>query len=251
MDKNNILLLGKLILEYNFIKNKSNSPPEIKYLEAGAYNGIDHSNSLILQRKLLARGILIEPINEYFNLLKKNRPKDLCVKSILSSTKNNSKKFYIIKNGPLSSVSQKNIVNSYKLTLKKILCRIFKKTELVSCSTVNKLVKNNNIKKLDLIILDLEGMEYEVLDGINFNKLDIKAVLIECRSHNIMQIIDKMCKEEFILVKNFSNFNKSNNPNWDGTHQDYLFIKKNFLKFILNKNNKKSRLNESIVFNTK
>jgi hypothetical protein len=52
MDKNNILLLGKLILEYNFIKNKSNSPPEIKYLEAGAYNGIDHSNSLILQRKL-------------------------------------------------------------------------------------------------------------------------------------------------------------------------------------------------------
>jgi len=119
------------------------------------------------------------------------------------------------------------------------LYRIFKTTELLKCSTVNKLVKKNNIIKLDLIILDLEGMEYEVLDGTNFDKLDVKAVLIECRSHNIMPIMDKMYSEDFITAKNFSNFNKSNSSNWDGTNQDYLFIKKNFLKFIFNKNNKK------------
>src|SRR5205814_514595 len=31
----------------------------------------------------------------------------------------------------------------------------------------------------------------------------------------------------YVLHSNFSNYNKQYNPIWDGTHNDYLFIKKN------------------------
>jgi hypothetical protein len=32
-----------------------------------------------------------------------------------------------------------------------------------------------------------------------------------------------MLKENYILVENISNYNKVDNPNWDGSHNDYLF----------------------------
>ena len=40
----------------------------MKYLEVGAFDGITHSNTLVLNEKLGWDGILVEPIEEYFQL---------------------------------------------------------------------------------------------------------------------------------------------------------------------------------------
>ena len=50
-----------------------------------------------------------------------------------------------------------------------------------------------------------------------------------------------MEKSHYKLLKNISNFNKKDYPNWDGTHQDYLFLDKNkiLMKKIINLFNKK------------
>ncbi len=44
------------------------------------------------------------------------------------------------------------------------------------------LVKKHNIKKIDIFILDVEGMEIEVMDGINFDEVDIRNLIIECNT---------------------------------------------------------------------
>ena len=38
-------------------------------------------------------------------------------------------------------------------------------------------------------------------------------------------ILNYMVKNDYKLLCNFSNFNKKNKLNWDGSHNDYLFVK--------------------------
>lgn len=42
------------------------------------------------------------------------------------------------------------------------------------------LVKKHDIKKIDIFVLDVEGMEIEVMNGIDFDELDISNFIIEC-----------------------------------------------------------------------
>lgn len=43
---------------------------------------------------------------------------------------------------------------------------------------------------------------------------------------------------KYDLICNFSNYNKQTNPNWDGTHNNFLFkiVNYNYRKIILIKN---------------
>ena len=229
-----ILSLGKLIQNYK-IKEKSggggNKNITKTYLEVGAFDGITQSNTLILQEKLGWSGILVEPIDSYYQLLKKNRYNNVCVNSLLHSQE--EKKFYIRKQGPMSQVITETKFNKLKIYIKNFLTKR-NNVEIVISTTVNQLCSKYQISELDFISLDVEGMEYEVLQGIDFDRIDIKAILIECRHHNFMNITEKMYANNFVLAEAISRFNKRDNPNWDETHQDYLFLKKNLYLFNLN-----------------
>jgi FkbM family methyltransferase len=45
--------------------------------------------------------------------------------------------------------------------------------------TFTTLVKIHNIKKIDIFVLDVEGLEIEILNGINFDEVDISNFIIE------------------------------------------------------------------------
>jgi len=233
-----ILSLGKLIQNYKLIKKRerdkkkggSNKNITKTYLEVGAFDGIKHSNTLVLQEKLGWSGILVEPINSYYQLLKKNRPNNICINSLLHSQE--EKKFHILKQGPESRVIVETKFNKLKRHIKNFLKR--NNMEALKSTTVNQLCSKYQITELDFISLDVEGMEYDVLQGINFDRIDVTAILIECRHHNFMNITERMYASNFVLAEAITRFNKLDNPNWDGTHQDYLFLKKNFYLFNLN-----------------
>ena len=76
----------------------------MKYLEVSAFDGITHSNTIVLYERLGWDGILVEPIDEYFQLLKINRPNDICIKSVLTSKK---KKLRYLKMGQRLRLFQK------------------------------------------------------------------------------------------------------------------------------------------------
>ena len=66
-------------------------------------------------------------------------------------------------------------------------------------------------------------MEYEVLEGIDFSRLDVLAILVDVRPHNIMSILELLLPAGFVFAEAMSLFNKKDNLQWDGPHQDYLF----------------------------
>jgi FkbM family methyltransferase len=237
ISQNYILSLGKLIQNYKLKKRerekkKGGGDQNITktYLEVGAFDGITQSNTLVLQEQLGWSGILVEPINSYYQLLKKNRPNNIFINSLLHSLE--GKKIHILKQGEMSRCITETKFNKLKRRIKNFLKR--NNTEAVISTTVNQLCTKYQITELDFISLDVEGMEYDVLQGINFDRIDVLAILIECRPHNFMNITERMYASNFVLAEAVTRFNENDNPNWDGTHQDYLFFKKDFYLFNLN-----------------
>ena len=98
-----------------------------------------------------------------------------------------------------------------------------KNLELVPTLTLNYILEKHKIEKIDFFSLDVEGYELEVLKGINFKKFKPKYILIEIYNHLFEPITNFLKNENYILVQNVSNFNKNDYPNWDGSHNDYLF----------------------------
>jgi hypothetical protein len=74
--------------------------------------------------------------------------------------------------------------------------------------------------------LDVEGFELDVIKGIDLSsEWSPKVFLIEIYTKDLNDIIS-ILGPYYNLIGNFSGYNKITNPNWDGSHNDYLFVKK-------------------------
>ena len=87
---------------------------------------------------------------------------------------------------------------------------------------------------MNFISLDIEGFEHNALLGATLNRLNTLALLIECRQHMIMDLIELLIPQNYVLADAMSRFNKQDNPQWDGTHQDYLFLRRDFMAWMEN-----------------
>lgn len=94
----------------------------------------------------------------------------------------------------------------------------------VPALTLDTILSTNKVTSIDLLSLDAEGYEFEILNGLNLNKYRPKYILIEIYITDYNNIINYLKDNNYELVSCFSNFNKKDNPGWDETHQDYLFI---------------------------
>ena len=185
------------------------------FIELGANDGIEQSNTFFYEKKKNWKGILIEPIPHKFLDCINNRSDrnsifcNACVGfefkkkfvevvySNLMSTPMNLRSD--IKYPEKHAESGKKFLNSKEKTFK----------FAAITSTLNDLmIKSNAPNIIDLLSLDVEGAEMEVLDGIDFNKYFFKYMLIESRSFHIIN--------NFLLMKNYKFIEKL------GEH-DYLF----------------------------
>ena len=83
----------------------------------------------------------------------------------------------------------------------------------------NQMIKNNH-KKIDLLKMDIEGSEYEVIDSILNEKIEIDQILVEFHPH-LVQNGRKKTKSSIIKLESFGYkcFARSN------TFLEYSFIK--------------------------
>lgn len=165
------------------------------FIECGASDGVDQSNTWYYEKSLNWNGILIEPLYEKYLELKKNRSnKNLFFNNILSDSINHE--FLNIKNNNLISqvVSQNN---NEKNVLK------------VRATTLTKLLDDVSAPRLiDFFSLDVEGFEEKVIKGINFSKYNFKYFLIETTNKKVFEILKEA---NYLFIKKMS-------------HCDYLFI---------------------------
>lgn len=181
------------------------------YIEVGAFDGVSSSNTKLLEEYYGWTGILIEPSENAFNILYKNRPKSRCYQCALGSfQEDNTYACGDFKGHTMSSfTNRRNKENSERVLIR----------------SLQSILDECNIQHINFFSLDTEGYELNVLKGINFNKVTFDYLLIEIYTEQYDQIVTLLAEHGYQLSCCLSNYNKDDNPGWDGTHNDYLFVR--------------------------
>lgn len=183
------------------------------FVEVGAYDGIESSNTKLLEEKYGWTGILVEPSEVLFSRLCANRPNSKCLKCALGSFQEDGTYGWGDFDGsPMSSLTGRT-GRQVKI---KVLIR-----------SLQSILDEYNLRHINFFSLDTEGYELNILKGIDFNKTKFDYILIEIYTCQYNDIVSLLLSKGYEMIKCFSNYNKYSNPGWDGTHNDYLFKRKN------------------------
>lgn len=186
-----------------------------KYLEIGAFDGLIGSVTLRLQNIWGWSGILIEPVKaRYKKLLKFRGSKNICIHS--ACTENDKiKKIELINLGRMSFIDlkkQKMAINKDKhIHVAQELMIGKGSREIVPNNTLTNILSKRKIYSLDLAVIDVEGTEQLLLEGLNLKKIKINYICIE--TYNFRKINTMLKKNKYYLIDKLSD-------------HDYLYKKK-------------------------
>ena len=157
--KNSYSQIFQDLLVLYLLKQKKNG----SFIEIGVGNGIDLSNTYLLEKKYNWTGILCEPDIRNFKNIKEFRSSKL-IESIIDKKCDDQVEFYLNKD-PYSS-SSKNSKSNIKKIYSNSVC-------------LNHLFERNDLREVDYISIDTEGNEYEILKNFNFKKYQVKIFTVE------------------------------------------------------------------------
>lgn len=190
------------------------------FIEVGANDGINQSNTLHFERFKKWKGILIEPNYDNFLKLKKNRSSRNYFFNNAAVSFSYNKKFVEFDYLNLMSFG-KNLesdiqdINSFCSDgiryLHKGEKRYFFNSEAITLQKAMNL--SNAPKRIDFFSLDVEGAEIEVLKGINFEEYKFKFILVESR--NLDKTKEFLINKNYSFVKSFSNLDFLFKSNFD------------------------------------
>ena len=181
------------------------------YIELGANDGLTQSNTAFFEFSRGWTGVLVEPSGHSFLKCVSSRPKSNCLNYACVSS--------MYKNDQISGDFDGSLmasVNGSRLIRKNLI--------KVPVTTLEKILDEYNPKpEIDLLSLDTEGYELEILKGLNLDKFRPKYMIIEVYKDCFNELEAYLLENNYVMICNMSNYNHTDNPHWDGTHNDYLF----------------------------
>jgi FkbM family methyltransferase len=171
----------KVLLHYKLKKNGY-------FLEIGASDGINLSNTYLLEKNYNWSGICAEPIKKDYEKLIINRSCH-CSNLAVYSISGENLEFDIHEYNLLSGLNKH--INRYSN-------QPIKEKVIVESITLNDLLEKYNAPHfIEYMSLDTEGSEYEILSVFDFNKYKIGLMHIE---HNFEEHKRQLIK--YLLIKN-------------------------------------------------
>ena len=153
---------------------------EKTFLEFGATDGLDISNSYLLENSFNWKGVLAEPSPQWHGSLKKNRKNTKILTKCIWKESGKTLDFFMSDVGGLSTL--KDFVESDKLSIPNNTETRLKSGTTVSVETIslNDVIKEyfNNICP-SCISIDTEGSEYEILKAFDLDNFRPKVFTIE------------------------------------------------------------------------
>jgi FkbM family methyltransferase len=148
------------------------------FFEAGAIDGITCSNSLFFEKALGWTGLCVEANPARFAELKRNRTCQVDNRGLWESE---CKKEFLAVEGGLTGWG--GIVDAiepeHSERIEKNISKSSRYNVQVSCTTIEKMLIDHNLKKIDFLTLDIEGAEFTVLKKFPFREFDIDTWCIE------------------------------------------------------------------------
>jgi FkbM family methyltransferase len=152
----------------------------LTFLDIGAHDGVSISNTYFLEKQRNWNGICVEAQPLEFQKLKSNR-NCICV-NVAVSDYNGETDFICVEGyaNMLSGISAdynpshmhriENEVKTYGGTINTIK---------VPVKTLQSILDEHNIQKIDFCSIDTEGSEFNIIKSIDFDKTEIKVFIIE------------------------------------------------------------------------
>ena len=199
----------------NFFHNKRDGV----FVDVGAHDGIDLSNTYFFEKELGWTGLCIEPLPEIFERLEKNRT-STNIKGCANSE--NGDVIFCELSGYTEKLStmKKNLSHQHSDRINSEILRMGgTKNEIrVQGFKLSDLFEKHSIKDIDYLSIDTEGSELDVLKGIDFDEVNISVIDVEENYADEGLIV-----KEFLESKGFYRFSK--------LYGDVIYLKNDFKFF--------------------
>jgi FkbM family methyltransferase len=179
------------------------------YIEAGANDGISFSYTYDLEKRGW-KGLLIEPSEYILPRLMNNRSRDnIFTHCALVAAEEITEIHGDFDGSPMSSVGG-TMLNRPPHTK-------------VAGRTLNSILIQYGITRIDLLSLDVEGYEIEVLKGFDLRFYHPTYVVIEIANKYKDVIMGIFTDAGYSLLDNLTNFDHRSAVVWDNSYDDFLF----------------------------
>lgn len=179
--------LGQDLFVLSQLKFKKNG----FFVEFGATNGLDSSNTYLMETKFEWQGILAEPAKIFHQELKKNRNSNIETNCVWRTT-GETLDFKEDKHPSLSGVSS-FLNDSFS---SRYLAKFQSSYSVQTISLEDLLKKFNAPNIIDYLSIDTEGSEFDILNSFNFEKYKFRIITCE---HNYKPNREKIYS---LLTKN-------------------------------------------------
>lgn len=176
---------------------------EISYLDIGVCHPVMRNNTYIFH-ELGYRGVLVEPNPEFHSLIQTYRSDDKLIK-IGVSNKKSELTYYNFPEVPGLNTFAEEIAKSREESGMKCL------TQKILLEDINTIIKENFSTHPNVLDIDVEGLDYQILESLDSNKHPIDIIMCECLA------------DDFRLLKLMSA--KGYNV-YAHTIENYIFVRK-------------------------
>ncbi len=181
----------KLYSQYNeelIIRDFFNDRSNGVFLDVGCADYKDMSTTYYLEQHLGWAGIAVDALAEYADAYLKYRPKTRFFRFIVTDHSANNEPFFALLNAKaLSSANVRFLKASVKYH--HIQSPNIKQQEAPAI-TLDALLDQNGVSKIDFLSMDIEGGEPEALAGFNIKKFRPELVCIEHARRTSKKILD-------------------------------------------------------------
>ena len=175
---------------------------EKTYLEFGATNGLDLSNSYLLENSFNWKGALSEPSLQWHESLKRNRKNSEIITKCIWKESGKKLDFFMSEEGELSTL--KDFIESDKTSMPGNTKLRKKKGQTISVETIS---LNDVIKKYfncicpSYISIDTEGSEHEILKSFDLDNFRPKVFTIEHNhTENELKIDEHLTRNGYVRI---------------------------------------------------
>ena len=169
------------------------------FIEVGAYNGQDFSNTSGLADKGW-KGIYIEPNPSMMDLCKSRHKNNDC-QFIQKAVGLGNGEVNLRLGGTLSTFNQEHFDIYKKMDWSKN--ELTDKEITVELITLNEIFKENGLETCEVLVIDVEGSEMDVMEGFDLEKYKPKMIIIELvdQHPDIIKLLSPESKQSFKALR--------------------------------------------------